>query len=82
MSLRMSSETKLAPEQVVERAVQFFGQEYGLTVAWRSPVSARFEGGGGHVQLTATARPKGSEVELETMEWDVQVREFAGRLPR
>jgi hypothetical protein len=34
------------------------------------------------VQLTATARPKGSEVELETMEWDVQVREFAGRLPR
>jgi hypothetical protein len=82
MGLRLSTDSRLKPEEVIERAADYFGGEFGLTVAWRSPVSARFEGGGGHVQLTATARPQNTEVELETMEWERQVREFAGRLPR
>ncbi len=82
MSLRLSATTKLAPEQVIERAAQYFGDEFGLAVAWRSPVSARFEGGGGHVQVSTAAAPSGAEVELETMEWEIQVRQFAADLPR
>jgi len=56
--------------------------EHGLGVAWKSPLSARFEGGGGHVQLSARPTSSGAEVELETMEWEIQVKEFANRLPR
>jgi hypothetical protein len=82
MSLRLSATTELAPEQVIERAARYFGDEFGLAVAWRSPLSARFEGGGGHVQVSAAAALSGAEVELETMEWEIQVRQFAADLPR
>lgn len=82
MSLRLSATTKLVPEQVIERAARYFGDEFGLVIAWRSPLSARFEGGGGHVQVSAAAAPSGAEVELETMEWEIQVRQFAADLPR
>jgi hypothetical protein len=82
VSLRLSATTKLTPEQIVERAARYFGGEFGLAVAWRSPVSARFEGGGGHVQVSTAAAPSGAEVELETMEWEIQVRQFAADLPR
>ena len=82
MSLRLSTNTKLTPEQAIGRAVRHFADELGLAAAWRSAVSARFEGGGGHVQVSAVATPQGAEVELETTEWEIQVRRFAGDLPR
>lgn len=81
MSLRLSATTKLSPEQAIDRAAAYFGGELGLLTAWRSPLSARFEGGGGHVQVSAAATPGGAEVELETMEWEIQVRKFASDLP-
>jgi hypothetical protein len=82
MSLRLSTNTKLTPEQALEWAVRYFADEVGLAVARRSATSARFAGGGGHVQVSAVAAPKGAEVELETMEWEMQVRQFARDLPR
>jgi len=82
MSLRLSITTNLTPEQAVERAAAYFADELGLQTAWRAPLSARFEGGGGHVQLSAAPTPSGAELELETMEWEFQVRQFASDLPR
>jgi hypothetical protein len=82
MSLRLSTTTKLTPEQAVERAAAYFADDLGLQTAWRSPLSARFEGGGGHVQFSAAPTPGGAELELETMEWEIQVRKFAADLPR
>ena len=82
MSLRLSTTTNLTPEQAVERAAAYFADELGLQTAWRSLLSARFEGGGGHVQVTAASTPDGAELECETMEWEFQVREFAADLPR
>ena len=81
MSLRLSIATRLIPEQAIERAAAYFSGELGLQTAWRSPISARFEGGGGHVQLTAAPTSDGSELELETREWEFQVRKFAADLP-
>jgi hypothetical protein len=82
VSLRLSTTTRLTPEQAIERAVRYFADELGLTVVWRSAVSARLEGGGGHVQVSAVGLPNGAEVELETMEWEIHVRQFASDLPR
>ena len=82
MSLRLSTTTNLAPEQAIDRAVRYFADELGLALAWRLAISARFVGGGGHVQVSAAAAPRGAELELETMEWENQVRQFAGDLPR
>ncbi len=39
-----------------------------------------FEGGGGHVSVAICEKGKGSEVELETREWDYQAREFMAKI--
>ena len=82
MALRLSTTTKLTPQQVIDQAAHYFESDVGLVVAWRLPNAARFEGAGGHLQISAAPTTKGSEVELETMEWEYQVREFASKLPR
>jgi hypothetical protein len=82
MSLRLSTNTKLSPAPAMEQAVRYFAGELGLTAAWQSASAARFEGGGGHVEVSAAATPHGTELELETMEWEIQVRQFASNLPR
>jgi hypothetical protein len=82
MALRISTETKLGPEEAIERAVGYFGTELGLTVDYRLANLVRLVGGGGHVLVSVKATPKGSEVEIETMEWEPPVRRFVGDLPR
>ena len=73
-------ETRLSPERAIEKAVAFFGKGgTGLDVTEQSPCCARFEGGGGHVLVTANEGPK-TEVNIETREWDYQVKQFMGRI--
>ena len=80
--LRMATTTKLTPEEAIKQAVKFFGPEgYGLEIKDQSPTCARFEGGGGHVEVTSCADEKGTSVELVSQEWDYQVREFLGKIP-
>jgi hypothetical protein len=74
-------ETKLKPDQVIDKAVQFFGPGgLGLQVEDQGGGCARFTGGGGYVNLSTCAGTKTTEVSLEAREWEYQVREFAGRL--
>jgi hypothetical protein len=69
--LRIASESKLKPEEAIKRAVKFFGPGgYGLEVKDEGNCCATFEGGGGHVHVSASASKKGSSVELESSEWD------------
>lgn len=80
--LKIAAKTKLSPEEAIKRAVEFFGPNgYGLQVKEQSPDCAYFEGGGGGVDVTACAEKKGSTVDLESREWDYQVRKFIGELP-
>lgn len=75
--LRMSAKTKLSPEEVVKRARSFFGPGgYGLAVADESTGYVCFEGGGGVVEVIASAEAKGASVELISREWDYQAKEF------
>jgi hypothetical protein len=41
---------------------------------------ATFEGGGGHVFVQVCEGGKGSEVDLETREWNYQVKQFMGKI--
>ena len=79
--IRMAAETKLSPEEVVKRAVAFFGSGgYGLEVKEQSRDYAYFAGGGGSVEVSASAGEKKTSVELVSREWDYQVKEFLGTI--
>jgi hypothetical protein len=75
--MRMAVKTKLKPEEVLRRAVNFFGPGgQGLEVKDESPGYVCLEGGGGSVEVTASAEDKGASVELMSREWDYQAKEF------
>jgi hypothetical protein len=79
--IRMAAETKLSPEEIVKRAIVFFGPGgYGLEVGEQSAGYICFEGGGGVVEVTVSAQGKGTSVELVSREWDYQVKEFLGTI--
>jgi hypothetical protein len=79
--MRYETTTTLAPDAALAAAEQFFSGEFGLTVRQRGPQVIGFEGGGGHV-LVSVAGEHPTTLELETREWDRQVTQFMGRLPR
>jgi hypothetical protein len=79
--MRISSKTKLKPEEVLRRAVNFFdpgGQ--GLAVKDESSGYVCFEWGGGGIEVIVSADGKGASVEVVSREWDFQVREFLGNI--
>ncbi len=79
--LKIVTKTKLSPEEVIKRVVEFFGPGgYGLEVKNQAPGCAYFEGGGGGVNVTACTEEKGTSVELESREWDYQVKEFIRKI--
>jgi hypothetical protein len=74
---RYGKESKLSPAKVTEKALQFFGPDgVGLEVKEQSENCALFEGSGGHVFFRACETDGGTEIELETREWDYQVKQF------
>ena len=86
---RYGKESKLSPAKVMEKALEFFGPGgLGLEVKEQGEDCATFEGGGGHVFVQVCekgpalsgAKGKGSEVDLETREWDYQVKQFMGKI--
>ena len=79
--LKVATKSKLSPEEAIKRAVEFFGPGgHGLEVKNQTPDCAYFEGGGGGVNVTTCAEEKGTSVELESREWDYQVKEFIRKI--
>ena len=75
--LRMGKQSDKSPAEVIETAVRFFGQERGLQEVSQTPASVRFEGGGGFVQVQAmSADENGTEVDVQSREWNYDVRKF------
>jgi hypothetical protein len=75
--VRMEAKTKLSPEEIIKRAIVFFGPGgYGLGVKEQTSGYICFEGGGGVVEVTASAEGKRTSVELVSQEWDYQLKEF------
>ncbi len=79
--LNLVTKTKKSPEEVIKRAVTFFGPGgYGLKVTEQNPNCASFEGGGGMVEIKVSAEGKQTSVELASKEWDDQLKEFARKI--
>ncbi|MGD2104854.1 MAG: hypothetical protein PVJ55_07070 [Anaerolineae bacterium] len=73
--------TKRSPEEAIAQAKDYFGEDgLGLAVTVHNPCCVTFEGAGGHVTVTASEGEDRTEVELETREWDYQVKQFMGRV--
>ncbi len=78
---RYGKDSRLNPDRVLGEAAKFFGPGgLGLEPGEAGEGCAYYEGGGGHVLISACAKERGSEVELETREWDYQVQEFLKRI--
>jgi len=79
--LRLSTTSRLNPEEVIKRAVKFFGPAgYGLEVREETGNGAAFDGGGGGVEVTASTEGKKTSVELTSREWDYQIKEFVRKV--
>lgn len=79
--LKIAKESKLKPQEAIQRAVAFFGPKgYGLELKEEDNCNAYFEGGGGSVRVSAATSKKGSSVDVESVEWDYQAKEFLERL--
>ncbi len=81
--LRLNVRTKSKPEDVVKKAVEVFGPGgYGMKVTGQSDSCANFVGSGGDVNIVTCSDGKGTSVDLETREWEYQVKEFADKIKR
>jgi hypothetical protein len=78
-----SVETKLSPEEAIEKAVSYFGPDVGkLEVVDQEGCCARLVGGGGFVQVRVAEEDQGTTVYLETREWDAVVRQFMKQIAK
>ncbi len=79
--IKISKESKLKPQEVIKRATTFFGAKgYGLILKEEDKCNAYLEGGGGSVRISAATGNKGSSVDIESVEWDYQAKEFLGKI--
>jgi len=78
--MRYEVKTQLTPEAALQRAIGYFGpQGVGLAIMDQNQTYLIFQGGGGHVAVTACPGKGPKEktrVELETREWDYAVQKF------
>ena len=79
--LKMEIKTRLSEEEVIKKAVEFFGTGgYGLEVKEQNECLVTFEGGGGGVSVATCVEGDKTAVELTSREWDYQLKEFIGKI--
>ena len=79
--IKISRESKVKPQEAIKKAVAFFGPGgLGLELKEEDSCNAYFEGGGGSVKVMAATGKKGSSVDIESVEWDYQAKQFLDKL--
>ena len=79
--LRISKQTKLKPEQILVRAVDYFGNGgLGLEELEKNPCCVYFEGAGGYISINIVDEKKRRDVEVESREWDYQAKRFLEKI--
>lgn len=77
--LRMGKHTDESPEEVLAKANAFFGPGgTGLNIIPREDNVVEFTGGGGFVVVQAEPKDGGTDIDIQTQEWDYDVRKFLG----
>jgi len=80
--MRYQTTTELTPQQALEQAIIDFGPGgVGLQITSQANLGLVFQGGGGHVAVTAQPGTE-TTLELETREWDWAVQQFMARVHR
>ena len=75
--IKITKKTKLASEEVIDRASKFFGKGgEGMEEKERNPCCLSFEGAGGYVSISIYEEEKHRMVELETREFEYQAKQF------
>lgn len=75
--LRIAKRTGLVPEEVIKRALKFFGKGgEELEEKERNRCCISFEGGGGYVSIAIVDEEKRSIVDVETREFEYQTKRF------
>ena len=78
--MRYQVTTPLTPREALEQALADFGPSgLGLQITSQTNLSIVFQGGGGHITVTAAPGAK-TTLELETREWDYAVKQFMARV--
>jgi hypothetical protein len=76
--LNLHAVTKLPAEDVMKKAIGFFGPGgYGLEIKAQEEGYAYFQGGGGGVEMSIYPENNKTAVDMITREWEYQVKEFA-----
>jgi len=79
--LKIGKESRLKPEEIIKKAVEYYGPKgYGLKVTEEDTCNVYLVGGGGSVRVSAAAGQKGSSVDIESVEWDYQTKEFLNKI--
>jgi hypothetical protein len=80
--MRYQVTTPLTPREALEQALADFGPSgLGLQLTSQTNLSLVFQGGGGHIAVTAEPGTP-STLEIETREWDYGVQQFMARVQR
>jgi len=75
--IRMTKQTRLKPEEIIARAVKFFGENgEQLDEKDRSRCCIYFEGGGGYVAVSIVEERSARTIDVETREFEYQVKRF------
>ncbi|MFW9797213.1 MAG: hypothetical protein ACFFE2_09245 [Candidatus Thorarchaeota archaeon] len=73
----MSKKTKLAADEVLNKAKAFFDGSFGLTLKNYNPSCCiEFSGEIGFVEITVECTGEITEVIVRTREWEYQIKDF------
>lgn len=81
--LRMGKETSETPQEVLNKAIAYFGENgVGLKLVEQSPNTVQFTGGGGHVQVMVSPTADGhkTEIDIQTRDWEYDVKRFLQKI--
>ena len=79
--INLEVKTKLSTPEVCNRLKAFFGEGgLGLKITEQTQSCLSFEGGGGYVNATVCKEENQTQISLLSMEWEIQVKNFAARL--
>lgn len=75
--LHIAKDTAHSADEVVKRASDFFGNKgLGLEEKEHDSCCITFEGGGGYVTVTVVEAGSTRGVDVESREWEYQVKRF------
>jgi len=79
--IRITRQTRLKPAAIIDRASDYFGEGgEGLEEKDRSLCCISFEGAGGYVAVTVVDEDNHRLIDVETREFEYQVKRFLEKL--